>query len=280
MGYHGYERNTTPQIDTYADESSTFLNAFSHVGGTRFSFPGILSGVTPMMYGGRERISEVQTLISEVFNDAGYRTGGFHSNLYVSGKFGYDRGWDEFYDSAPDESATSKLRKWAKTNLDGTLLSLLRRGYDFLESSQGINVGSYHVPADEITDRAIQFIEESDDETPTFVWAHYMDVHHPFLPPEEYQRKFRDEPVSDDESIQLRRKYIEEPEAVTPEEHQTLSTSTMRRYGSTTRRSVVSRTPSSQRGERLLMALTDSRPVFSTVCGGARQLGDYIEPSR
>ncbi|PYZ02603.1 hypothetical protein C8039_02195 [Halogeometricum sp. wsp3] len=46
--------DATPQIDTYAEESSTFLNAFSHVGGTRFSFPGILSGVTPMMYGGHD----------------------------------------------------------------------------------------------------------------------------------------------------------------------------------------------------------------------------------
>jgi arylsulfatase A-like enzyme len=221
VGYHGYERDTTPNIDGYAAESSTFLNAFSHVGGTRFSFPSILSGVTPMMYGGHERISEEQTLISEVFDTAGYRTGGFHSNLYVSGQFGYDRGWDEFYDSAPDESTTSKFRKWAKTNLDGRVLNLLKRGYDFIESSQGINVGSYHVPADEITDRTIQFIEDSDDETPTFVWAHYMDVHHPFLPPEEYLREFRDEPVSDSDSIQLRRKFIEEPEAVTDEEYQT-----------------------------------------------------------
>jgi arylsulfatase A-like enzyme len=220
VGHHGYERDVTPNIDEYAAESSTFMNAFSHVGGTRFSFPSILSGVTPMMYGGHERISADQTLISEVFDDAGYRTGGFHSNLYVSGQFGYDRGWDEFFDSAPDESTTSKFRKWAKTNLDGPILDFLRWGYDLLESSQGINVGSYHVPADEITDRAIQFIE-ADDDTPSFVWAHYMDVHHPFLPPAEYQREFRDEVVSDQDSIQLRRKFIEEPEAVTDEELQT-----------------------------------------------------------
>jgi arylsulfatase A-like enzyme len=220
VGYHGYERDVTPNIDEYASRGSRFLNAYSHVGGTRFSFPGILSGATPMMYGGHERISEDQTLISEVFEDAGYRTGGFHSNLYVSGKFGYDRGWDEFFDSAPDESSVSKLRKWAKTNLDGFVLDVLRKGYDFLESSQGINVGSYHVPADEITDQAIEFVQERPDE-PTFLWVHYMDVHHPFLPPEEYQREFLDEPVSDNDSIQLRRKFIEEPETVTDEELQT-----------------------------------------------------------
>lgn len=221
VGYHGYERDTTPNIDAYAEESSTFSNAFSHVGGTRFSFPSILSGVTPMMYGGHESISDRQTLISEIFHDSGYRTGGFHSNLYVSGQFGYDRGWDEFYDSAPEESTISKFRKWAKTTLDGRLLNLLKRGYDFVESSQGINIGSYHVPADKITDRAIQFIENPDSHESAFVWVHYMDVHHPFLPPEEYQQEFRDEPVLDRDSIQLRRKFIENPEDVTDEEYQT-----------------------------------------------------------
>ncbi|MFC6865311.1 sulfatase [Halomicroarcula sp. GCM10025817] len=220
VGYHGYERDVTPNIDEHAARGSRFTNAHSHVGGTRFSFPGILTGVTPMMYGGHERISADQTLVSEVFHDAGYRTGGFHSNLYVSGQFGYDRGWDEFFDSAPDESATSKFRKWAKTNLDGVVLDVLKKGYDFLESSQGMNVGSYHVPADEMTDRAIEFVEDTGDD-PTFAWVHYMDVHHPFLPPEEYQREFLDEPVSHEESIRLRRKFIENPDDVTDEEYQT-----------------------------------------------------------
>ncbi|MCU4799486.1 sulfatase-like hydrolase/transferase [Halobacteria archaeon HArc-gm2] len=220
VGYHGYERNTTPFINEYASRGSRFTNAFAHAGGTRFSFPALLTGVTPMMYGGYDRVSKDQTLVSEVFGNAGYRTGGFHSNLYISAQFGYDRGWNEFFDSAPEESTTAGLRKWAKTTFSGPILDALRWGYDFLESSAGVNVGSYHVPGDEITDKAIEFIE-TDDDRPTFLWVHYMDVHHPFLPPEEYQLEFRDEPVSDRESIKLRRKFIEEPEKVTDEEFQT-----------------------------------------------------------
>jgi arylsulfatase A-like enzyme len=219
VGYHGYERDVTPNIDELAGDGSRFMNAHAHVGGTRFSFPSILTGVTTKMYGGHERVSEEQTLLSELFDEAGYATGGFHCNLYVSGQFGYNRGWDEFFDSEPDESMTSTFRKWAKTNLDGPVLDLLKRGYDFLESNQGLNVGSYHLPADDMTDRAIEFVEDTGDE-PAFVWVHYMDVHHPFLPPEEYQREFRDDILSDKESIQLRRKFIEEPETVTEEDKQ------------------------------------------------------------
>lgn len=220
VGYHGYERSTTPFIDEYASRGSRFTNTFAHAGGTRFSFPPILTSATPLMYGGYDRVSEDQTLVSEVFQEAGYRTGGFHSNLYISAQFGYDRGWDAFFDSEPDQSATAGFRRWAKTNLSGPLLDFLRWGYDTLESSAGVNVGSYHIPGDEITDMAIEFIED-DDDRPTFLWVHYMDVHHPFLPPEEYQLEFRDEPVGDRESIKLRRKYIERPEEVTEEEEET-----------------------------------------------------------
>lgn len=221
VGYHGYERDTTPFIDEYASRGSRFMNTFAHAGGTRFSFPPLLTGVTPLMYGGYERVSDDQTLVSEVFQDAGYRTGGFHSNLYISAQFGYDRGWDAFFDSEPDQSATAGFRRWAKTNLSGPVLEFLRWGYDLLESSAGVNVGSYHVPGDEMTDMAIEFLEGNAGDRPTFLWVHYMDVHHPFIPPEEYQFAFRDEPVGDRESIKLRRKFIERPEDVTDEELQT-----------------------------------------------------------
>jgi arylsulfatase A-like enzyme len=222
VGYHGYEREVTPYIDELAADASVFTRAYAHAGGTKFAFPSILTSVYPLMYGGYRGVSDEQTVVSEVFQDAGYQTGGFHSNLYISSDFGYDRGWDEFFDSKSDASLTAQLRQWAKTNLNDTpIFPLLKRGYDLVESSGGVNVGSYITPADEITDYAIDWIEDTDDDRPSFLWVHYMDVHHPFLPPEEYQREFLDETVSHRDSIKLRRKLIEEPENVTEAELQT-----------------------------------------------------------
>ncbi|GGL59495.1 sulfatase [Halocalculus aciditolerans] len=222
VGYHGYERDVTPFIDGRAGDAATFENAFAHVGGTKFAFPSILSGVTPLMYGGYGRISEEQTVVAEPFRDAGYRTGGIHSNLYIGADYGYDRGFDTFFDSKEDASPLSKARQYVKTNLEGTaLFDVLQSMYDFAESAGGVNVGSYHSPGDEITDRAIRFIEGSGDQ-PNFLWVHYMDVHHPFLPPAEYQEKYLDEPLDDRECIKLRRKVLEEPENVADEELQTL----------------------------------------------------------
>lgn len=223
VGYNGYYRDTTPFLDSLAENGSTFTNAFAHIGGTRFSFPSILSGVTPLMYGGYERISDEQTLVSEVFREADYRTAGYHSNLYVSGEYGYDRGFEEFFDSREETSLSSDIRRYVRTNLRETpIYPVLQKGYDLLESSGGINVGSYHVPADELTDMALEFVTDTDSDRPAFLWVHYMDVHHPFIPPPEYQRKFRESVVDDRDAIKLRRKALESPGDLTDGELKTL----------------------------------------------------------
>jgi arylsulfatase A-like enzyme len=49
-----------------------------------------------------------------------------------------------------------------------------------------------------------------------------MDVHHPYVPPAEHQRRFRDEPVTDRDAVQLRRKMLESPEEITDQEFNTL----------------------------------------------------------
>jgi arylsulfatase A-like enzyme len=223
VGYHGYERDTTPFIDELAAEGSSFTRAFAHAGGTKMAFPSLMTSVTPLMYGGyRVGVSDEQTTVAEVFRDNGYRTAGFHSNLYLSSDFGYGRGYERFFDSQSEASTLSKARQYARKHLSETpIFPLLKRAYDFAESSGGLNVGSYLVPADEITDMAIDYIEESDPDEPQFLWVHYMDVHHPFLPPEAFQEYFLDEPVSGRESIKMRRKLLEEPENVTDEELQT-----------------------------------------------------------
>jgi arylsulfatase A-like enzyme len=192
VSHHGYERDTTPFLDDLADHGSVFYEAYAHTGGTRFAFPSILASVYPMMHGGYKQVTEDQCLISEVFTKAGYQTGGFHSNLYLSSDFGYDRGWDEFYDSKPNTSSATKFRSWAKKALVGTpLYSFASKAYDYLESKSGVNVGSYIVPADEKTDMALDYIRALDRDRPVFIWVHYMDPHHPFLPAYVPRRRYQ-----------------------------------------------------------------------------------------
>jgi arylsulfatase A-like enzyme len=173
------------------------------------------------MYGGYQKISDERTLISEVLKQEGYATAGFHSNLFLCSDFGYQRGFDTFYDSKTDPGVLSKLRQYIKTSLnqDGFLYNLLQKIYDTTEKRAGVNVGSSYVTADKITDKSLEWVRAvSDSDPPRFLWTHYMDVHHPYVPPEEYQLEFRDTPISDRRSIKLRRKMLESPDEVTEDE--------------------------------------------------------------
>lgn len=219
LGCYGHERDTSPNIDEIAEDSHRFTNVFSHAGMTRASFPTILTSSYSNMYGGYERITEGRTLLSEVLKRGGYSTAGFHSNLFLCADFGYQRGFDTFYDSRTDPGFTAKLRQFVKTNLDqdSFLYGVLQKLYDATEKNAGFNVGSTYVKADKITDLSIEWVNKSNSND-RILWTHYMDVHHPYVPPDEYQLEFRDTPISDRRSIKLRRKMLESSDEVTQEE--------------------------------------------------------------
>jgi|GEM_PF-437547 len=211
VGWHGYDRDTTPVLDKRVDGAQTYSNAFSHACQTPYSFPAILTSTYSTMYGGGKRLSDNRTLISEVLDEAGYTTAGFHSNPYLSEEFNYNRGFDEYFDSIEDKSLPAKARQFVKDNLDddGLLYQLLFKAFKASERTMGVEVGSPFVDAKTLTDLAIEWIESNRSE-PAYLWVHYMDVHHPYLPPEEHQQAIRGEVISDRESVKLRRRMLDE----------------------------------------------------------------------
>jgi arylsulfatase A-like enzyme len=88
----------TPNYDAFAASATRF--AWAHVPGT-WSLPShasILTGVYPTVHKAtahEARLSREVPFVAELMKKAGYKTGMFSSNGYVSGKWGFDRGWDE-----------------------------------------------------------------------------------------------------------------------------------------------------------------------------------------
>jgi arylsulfatase A-like enzyme len=224
LSCYGYERETTPFLDGIAEDGHVFEQAFAHAPTTRKSFPAILTSSYPLMYGGYERISEHRTLISEVLSEEGYETAGFHSNPYLSAEFGYGRGFDSFHDSQTGPSVFARIREYVSKNLDpeGRFFQFLKRSFETTEKHAGLEVGSAYVDAAVLTDMAIDWLETTSAGEPSFLWVHYMDVHHPYLPDKNLQRDFRDSPVSERRAVQLRRKMLNDPDGVTEAERQTL----------------------------------------------------------
>lgn len=219
----GYGRETSPKIDELAETGHLFHNCFSQGPTTRTSFPVILTSTYSSMYGGFRQVTDQRTLISEALEDGGYATAGFHSNPNLSAEFGYNRGFGKFYDSMTDASTFSKFRQYIKTGLDseGYTYRLFNWLYQSTERNLGVDVGSAYTDGTAITDYSLGWIESvRSADAPRFLWTHYMDVHHPYVPPEEHQLAFRDDPIGEREAVRLRRKMLENPDDVTDDERE------------------------------------------------------------
>jgi arylsulfatase A-like enzyme len=96
--YNDKTRVQTPNYDAFAADATRF--AWAQVPGT-WSLPShasLLTGVYPTVHKAvahEAKLSKEVPFVAEDMKRAGYRTGLFSSNGYVSSKWGFDRGWDE-----------------------------------------------------------------------------------------------------------------------------------------------------------------------------------------
>ena len=155
LGCYGSQQGLTPFLDSIAGECVVFTGAHSVAPYTQASFPGILTSSYLFDYPRAPRLSSKRTLISEVLQRAGIQTAAFHSNPYLSDYFGWNRGWDHFYDSMEDE----------------------------------VDEMCPYVPGDIVNRKAEAWLASRagrGDPKPFFLWVHYMDVHEPYVPEREY----------------------------------------------------------------------------------------------
>jgi arylsulfatase A-like enzyme len=214
VGCYGYERETTPNIDELASRSHVFTDTVAHACATRPSFPSLLTSTQGMLYGGFDHLSEKQVPLSVPLSEEGYATGGFHSNPFLSEEFGYARGFDSFSDSEDDPTLASRIRKYVSNNLDGPVHDFLEWLYNRGQEHAGVDVGSYYQDAESLTDEALAWVESAEE--PWFLWIHYMDPHHPYIPPDEHQ--VFGETLSKRRGVKLRQRVLDDPEALSEED--------------------------------------------------------------
>lgn len=104
LGLYGYSRNTSPNLDRYAESAIVFENAYSTAPKTPESHMSMFTSLYPSVHGvftindpGKLHVldNEVRTL-PEILKEDGYTTAGFHGGGYVDGQFGFGRGFDEY----------------------------------------------------------------------------------------------------------------------------------------------------------------------------------------
>ena len=209
----------TPNLDTLADESVLFYNAFSQASWTKPSFGTIFTGVYPTTHGATSKTTalfpDVETL-AEVLAQEGYFTKGFSNNPNMTKVFGMHRGFTDYVDLKP-----SLLFAAPESAVHLSMYGLLRKVFMTLEGKlRGgrLRITDYYQPAASITDTALEWLDSDEvpQEAPFYLYLHYMDTHDPFMdhsdPGVGYARARMENPDPDKFKEKMRQAYISEIE--------------------------------------------------------------------
>lgn len=149
LGYMGHERDTTPNLDAFANEGLVFDRAFTADSGTGPSFWSMMAGKTPFQVNLEHAhrfpppIEEDEVMLGEVLEEAGYR-----NQAVLCGTL-FDRDY------------------WG-----------IRWGFERFENVCG---SERQRVAPTVTEQGIEALRElADQDEPFFLWVHYFDPHKPY----------------------------------------------------------------------------------------------------
>lgn len=180
LGYMGYKKNITPNIDQFAKEGIVFSRAISPGSYTFLSFPSILTSLYPSEYFVCQKSS--RTFI-DFLKDYGYKTASINSNPHARNAL--DKDFDFFDDllrySDFDKPFEKIKRRVEKTFGRNFLTKKLRKLLVHFSS----NIAKPYADAKKINDKAFEWLDKNKDGA-IFFWVHYMDPHYPYDPPKEF----------------------------------------------------------------------------------------------
>jgi arylsulfatase A-like enzyme len=168
VGSYGYARPTTPGLDAMAAGGARFASAWAPSPWTLPSHATMLTGLLPIHHGAIEAelaLGDRVPLLQQAFQDAGYVTGGFVATLFVSDRFGFERGFQRFDDMGIDDE---------RENLTAS------------------------PTAEAVLARARAWASEQPPGQPLFLFLHVYDAHYAYDPPAPWDRRFDRSPDGDD----------------------------------------------------------------------------------
>lgn len=175
LGCYGYNKPTSPFMDSLAREGRRAEVAIAPGGYSFPSYTTMLSGLHPAEHGmhlSSDRVPPQMPLLQEVLQQRGYVTACIGGNPFFVDVFGLNRGFKRRVDhnswaplptvqddgQAVIQAPSSRWRRWSR------FLGLVDYG------------GAY------VTDATEEFITAQQNK-PWFCFVHYMETHDPFAPP-------------------------------------------------------------------------------------------------
>ncbi len=182
LGCYGYERDTSPFLDSIAKDGTLFKDTSAPAAWTKPSTGTLLTGLYPsrhgaLYHGSKLQIPEGLQTLAEAFQDRGYVTAGFVSNPNIKQVFDFDRGFDLFFDSPVKDTVT--LACIRGTLFGNVLMRLLRHQFNWKYENDALDMNQHVMPW--LANNAHQGF---------FLYVHYIDPHIPYSPPTKYRDEF------------------------------------------------------------------------------------------
>lgn len=156
LSCYGYTKDTSPNTDALAKDSALFLNNFSTSPWTLPSHVSLMTSlncINHQVYNGDQKINPDILTLAEYLRSEGYLNVAFTGGGFVSGLFGFNRGFDSYHIRGDVNAPTSA-----------------------------------HI----IAESSIDWIKEHTDRK-FFLFIHTYQIHTPYAPPSPYNELFLDE---------------------------------------------------------------------------------------
>ena len=193
---YGYNRQTTPVLDSFAEEALRCEEAVSQAPWTLPVHASLFTGTYPSVHGASQQRpflnADTETLAS-VLASLGYATACYSSNAWITPytrlTYGFEE-QDNFFEALPGTVFSKVIATgWQRMNENSHLRYLANRiidiGNEVHEYFAFKDTASSKTPA--IVNQICDFI---DGKSQWFVFANFMDAHLPYNPPQTVRDEF------------------------------------------------------------------------------------------
>jgi arylsulfatase A-like enzyme len=186
-----------PHLDAFTADAAHFERGYAGCNVTPGGHSTLLTGYYPAETGtlarGNVRLDETYLTVAEFLQDYGYRTGATVSNVRVSGRFGYQQGFEAYDDSLVNswidfDDIGSRLAQSNLVQLFGAPHSRKLVGGAFAQLKWETRTPN----AADTSRTTLAMVDDMDigEDEPWFLFLNYMDPHTPFVTREDLAAAF------------------------------------------------------------------------------------------
>ena len=154
LSTYGYEYQTSPNIDAFAEESLLFEFAYCPVPKTSASYASFMTGLHPFVHKTKpimDALDQRHITLAEILKMKGYQNFAVVDNTNLAKEYNFDQGFDEYIEVWNEIEEKKESTPFITKTIT-----------DFLEKKQN---------------------------KPFFLWANYLETHTPYIPPQEFVEK-------------------------------------------------------------------------------------------